>query len=326
MSQVLRHLPSSVDPNLLVGPEHHSDAGAYRVGPNLAIVQTVDFFPPLTNDPWLFGQIAAANSLSDVYAMGARPVTALNIVGFPDDQLPLATLDEILRGGAEKTHEAGAVILGGHSVRDAEIKYGLAVTGLVDPARLITNEKARPGDLLVLTKAVGTGAMTAAYRKDKIDRDVWDACCAMMVRLNRAASEAMIAAGAHAATDITGYGLLGHACELAEASGVLLEIEAARVPQLPEALALYRAGYVTRACDTNHDYLREKLQAPEGLDPALLRLLLDAQTSGGLLVSLPETALPEFETGMAGAGEANNWCRIGRVLERPAVSPFVRLV
>lgn len=320
-------MPSRVDPNLLVGPEHHSDAGAYRLGENLAIVQTVDFFPPLTNDPVLYGQIAAANSLSDVYAMGARPVSALNIVCFPDDQLALEILHDILRGGGEKTHEAGAVTLGGHSVRDAEIKFGLAVTGVVDPARLITNEKARPGDTLVLTKAIGTGALTAAYRKDKVDPTIWSAACTMMARLNRAASEAMVAAGAHAATDITGYGLLGHASELADASGVVVEIEAARVPQVPGALDLYQAGYVTRACATNEDYLRDRLKTPASIDDSLLRLLLDAQTSGGLLISLPESSLPEFEKSMLAAGESDNWTVIGTVRDRGSESaPCVRVI
>lgn len=327
MSQVLRRLPASKDVNLLVGPEHHSDAGAYRLGENLAIVQTVDFFPPLTNDPYVYGQIAAANSLSDVYAMGARPVSALNVVCFPDDELPLEILHEILRGGAEKTHEAGAVVLGGHSVRDAEIKFGLSVTGVVDPARMITNEKARPGDALLLTKAIGTGALTSAYRKDKVTPRVWDACCAMMMRLNRAASEAMVAAGAHAATDITGYGLLGHGSELAEASGVTIEIEAGSVPLVEGALELYQAGYVTRACGTNGQYLEKRLQAASGIPAPLLKLLMDAQTSGGLLISMPESGVRIFGEAMERAGEGGFWKRIGSV--GPAGgegSPCVRLI
>jgi selenide, water dikinase len=326
MSQVLRHLTPQNDPNLLVGPEHHSDAGVYRLGENLAIVQTVDFFPPLTNDPVLYGQIAAANSLSDVYAMGGRPVSALNLVCFPDDQLPLDLLHDILRGGSSKAHEAGAVILGGHSVRDTEIKYGLAVTGVVDPARLITNEGARPGDVLVLTKPVGTGAMTAAYQKNRVAADLWQACCDTMARLNRAASEAMVAAGAHAATDITGYGLLGHAGELAEASGVQLEIESRSVPLLEGALELYRAGYVTRACATNRAWLADRLESAADIPESLLKLLIDAQTSGGLLIALPETALPAFESEMITAGQGDAWRRIGVVHPRRGPDePFVRL-
>ncbi len=322
-------MPSISDPNLLVGPEHHSDAGAYRLGENLAIVQTLDFFPPLTNDAFLYGQIAAANSLSDVYAMGARPVTVLNIVCFPDDQLPSELLYEILRGGGEKAHEAGAVILGGHSVRDAEVKYGLSATGIVDPAKLITNEKARPGDVLILTKKIGTGAMTAAYQKDKIDPEIWAEACAMMAQLNRLGSEAMVAAGAHAATDITGYGLLGHACELAEASGVRLTIDAENVPQLRGALDLYNAGFITRAYVTNRDYLEDRVEVANSLDPSLLKLLFDAQTSGGLLISMSESSVDKFAQEMAASGQGDNWKTIGRVEDKSGEAsgtpPYVRL-
>lgn len=310
-------MPSIEDPNLLVGPEHHSDAGAYRVGENLALVQTVDFFPPLTNDAYLYGQIAAANSLSDLYAMGARPVSALNIVCFPDDRLPIEVLYDILRGGAHKTHEAGAVILGGHSVRDAEVKFGLAATGVVEPDRLITNEKARPGDVLILTKAIGTGAMTAAYQKDKIDPEVWDEACAMMAGLNRAASEAMVKAGANAATDVTGYGLVGHACELAEASGVRLAIDIDQVPQLRGALDLYASNFVTRAYATNLEYLENRIEIARKFDEPLLKLIFDAQTSAGLLIALPETSLETFSRAMEAAGEEANWKRVG-VVESPA--------
>ena len=313
---MLRQLPSYDDPNLLVGPEHHSDAGVYRVGENLAIVQTVDFFPPLTDDPYDFGQIAAANSLSDVYAMGGRPVSALNIVGFPDDKLPLDILNEILRGGAEKAHEAGAAVLGGHTVRDVEIKYGLSVTGLIDPKQLITNAKARPGDVLVLSKPIGTGAMTSAFKSEKIDKDVWENCCTMMRRLNRDAAEAMVKAGASAATDITGFGLLGHASELAEASGVTVEIEAAAVPLLDGAMELSKADFITRAASTNQSYLDSRLERADGIDPTLYNLLLDAQTSGGLLIALAESKLDVFSGAMSDAGVGGTWSRVGRITEK----------
>lgn len=273
----------------------------------------MDFFPPLTNDAYLYGQIAAANSLSDLYAMGARPVTALNIVCFPDDQLPIELLYDILRGGAHKTHEAGAVILGGHSVRDTEVKFGLSATGVIEPSRLITNEKAQPGDVLILTKAIGTGAMTAAYQKEKIDPEIWDEACAMMARLNRAASEAMVAAGAHAATDITGYGLVGHACELAEASGMRLTIDVEQVPQLRGALDLYASNFVTRAYATNFDYLENRIRMPRKLHSPLQKLIFDAQTSAGLLIALPESALDAFGKAMTAAGEGDDWRRIGMV-------------
>lgn len=313
---MLRQLPKLEDPNVLIGPEHHSDAGAYRIGENLALVQTVDFFPPLTNDAYLYGQIAAANSLSDVYAMGGRPITALNIVGFPDDELPLEMLNEILRGGAEKAREAGASILGGHSVRDVEIKYGLSVTGLVDPAKMLSNGGARAGDVLLLTKPIGTGAMTAAYQKDKIDARIWDACTTMMTTLNRAAAEAMVAAGAHASTDITGYGLLGHGSEMADASGVTLEIEAATVPQLEGAMDLYKAGFITRAVSTNLSYLEPIIKGDKDVAKPMLQMLVDAQTSGGLLISIPEDRVEAFGEAMKAAGGDSGWAKMGRVTER----------
>lgn len=256
--------------------------------------------------------------------MGGRPVTALNIVGYPDDELPLDWLHEILRGGAEKVTEAGAVILGGHSVRDREIKYGLAVTGLVDPARLISNAGARPGQALVLTKPIGTGAMTAAYQKNKIDEALWDACTRMMSTLNRAASEAMIEAGATGATDITGYGLLGHAAEMAEASDVTLEIDSKKVPRLDGALDLYKAGFVTRAVSTNLAWLEPRMDVPPAIDEPLLHLLADAQTSGGLLIALPEENVDRFGELLRAKGPAYSFARIGRVL--PRAEKALRLV
>lgn len=301
---------------MLVGPEHHSDAGAYRVGENLALLQTVDFFPPLCDDPFMFGQIAAANALSDVYAMGGRPITALNIVAFPNDELPLDILSEILRGGAEKAREAGAVVLGGHSVKDPEIKYGLSVTGLVDPKVMVTNAGARPGDVLILTKPIGTGAMTAAFRKEQIDEKVWSACCESMRRLNKAAAEAMVAAGARGATDITGFGLLGHASEMAEASGVTVEIESRVVPLLEGALELSAAGFVTSAAKANLSYLESRMQTASDIPAPLLSLLLDAQTSGGLLITLAEERFEEFAAEMEKPGAGGSWKRIGRVLEK----------
>ena len=286
----------------------------------MALVQTVDFFPPLTNDPFQFGQIAAANSLSDVYAMGGRPITALNVVGFPNDDLPLEVLGEILRGGAEKVKESGAVIAGGHSVSDKEIKYGLAVTGLVDPAKLIKNEGATVGDVLILTKPIGTGCMTAAYQKDKIDSAIWEACCAAMMHLNRAAGEAMIEVGVKGATDITGYGLLGHGGEMAEASGVTLEIEAAKVPLLEGALGLSRKGFITRGRDTNAAYLADRLVSAASVPDDLLSLLLDAQTSGGLLIALSEEKADAFLAKNKNGGSADSpnlpWAIIGRVTEK----------
>lgn len=323
LSQVLRHLPEQNDPNLLVGPEHHSDAGVYRVRDDLAILQTVDFFSPLTNDPYVFGQIAAANSLSDIYAMGGNPITALNVVAFPDDQLPLAVLDEILRGAAEKIHEAGAVLLGGHTVRDTEIKYGLAVTGLAAPEKVITNAGARTGDVLVLTKPIGTGAMTVAYRKGKIDAEIWESCCDSMCALNQTASRAMVAAKAHAATDITGFGLLGHASEVASASGKTLEFEANAVPLLRGARELAAKGFITRAASSNHAYLEGQVEFGSEVEQDLLNLITDAETSGGLLVSLDERNLGAFGDAF-GDGSVESWTRVGRVMDESDV--LVRVV
>ena len=307
-----------------MGYAHHSDAGAYRIAEGLAVVQTVDFFAPLTDDPYAYGQIAAANSLSDLYAMGARPVTALNVVAFPDDKLPLSVLGEILRGGAAKVAEAGAVVLGGHTVRDTEIKYGLAATGLVNPDELITNANAQVGDVLVLTKPIGTGAMTAAYKKNKIDESIWQKCCEHMMRLNAAAAKAMVAAGAHSATDITGFGLLCHASEVAEASGVTLEIESQAVPLLEGAMELSRAGFITRAASTNLAHLEPRLEIRNTPDQALYNLLIDAQTSGGLLIALAESSLDAFDKSFKDADPDATWVSVGRVTEQS--DAFIRLV
>src|SRR5215471_6999778 len=233
ITQVLRHLPKVTDPNLLVGTETHDDAGVYRLTDDLAIVQTIDFFPPVVNDPYIYGQIAAANALSDIYAMGGTPRTALNLVGYPDDKISLDWLGEILQGGAERCHAAGAVILGGHTVRDVEIKFGYAVTGTIHPKHIFTNANAKPGDKLVLTKPLGTGFITTAHRHRACPEEVFQAACASMIQLNDLGRDAMLAAGAHAATDITGFGLAGHAFEMAEGSKTTLAISLSALPLLP---------------------------------------------------------------------------------------------
>lgn len=285
-AQVLRELRPFADPNLLVGPEHFSDAGVYRLREDLALVQTTDFFPPLVDDPRTFGRIAAANSLSDVYAMGGRPITALNIVCFPDQELPIEVLSEILAGGAEKVAEAGAVIVGGHSVRDAEVKYGLAVTGVVDPRKLVTNRGAKPGDRLLLAKPLGSGVLTTAAKKELIPPEGLDEAIAVMTQLNAAASAAMLAVGVSAATDITGFGLIGHAFEMAEASGVSLRIAAGAVPLMARTLELAERGCLTRAQRATREYVGDRLEA-FGVPETLLGVLCDAQTSGGLLIAVP---------------------------------------
>jgi len=290
MAQVLRQLPKPTHPDLLVGSELFDDAGVFRLSDDLALVQTVDFFPPLVDDPFIFGQVAAANSLSDVYAMGATPVTALNIAAFPDKDLPQEVFVEILRGGADRVEAAGAVIAGGHSVRDSEVKYGLAVTGTIDPRRIITNAGARSGDRLVLTKPVGSGVLTSAAKLGKMPESDLAETIATMIQLNRGAADAMRSVDTHAATDITGFGLIGHAFEMAAAGGVTISIEASAVPLLGQARRFAEQGVLTRAHKSTLAHVGDSLDAV-GVDEVLVNILADAQTSGGLLIAVaPEDA------------------------------------
>ena len=282
----MQGLPKFDDPDLVIGAEDFSDAGVYRLRDDLFIVQSLDFFPPLVDDPFCFGQIAAANSLSDIFAMGAQPKTALNIVGFPDDRLDLKILAEILRGGAERVAAAGAVISGGHTVRDTEIKYGLSATGIVHPDQLLTNQKAKPGDRLVLTKALGTGFVTTAFKAQKCPDDIISAASQSMAMLNAAASAAAQAVNAHAATDITGFGLAGHASEMAQASHVTVALQLPDLPLLAGAKSLAEQGYKTRATATNRAFVEPITQIDGSPDPQLLEFVFDAQTSGGLLISV----------------------------------------
>jgi selenide, water dikinase len=282
---VLCDLPAFNHPNLLVGADHFSDAGVYKLRDDLAIVQTTDFFPPLVDDPFTFGQIAAANSLSDCYAMGADPITCLNIVGFPDKDLPIEILSAILAGGANKVLEAGAVILGGHSVRDSEIKYGLAVTGVVHPDEFFNNDRARPGDRLLLTKPIGSGIMASAAKNDKISEEVFAEAVAIMTQLNAGAAKLARAAGARAVTDITGFGLIGHAFQMAEASGVSITLRAATVPLIGPTRELADQGIVTRTWKSTLESIGPAFQN-DGVDETLVKILADAQTSGGLLIAV----------------------------------------
>lgn len=287
MAQVLRQLQVPTDPNILVGTATFDDAGVYRISDELALVQTLDFFPPLVDDPFDFGRIAAANALSDVYAMGGEPLTALNIVGWPDKELPLEWLGEILRGGAEIVAAAGAVTIGGHSVRDAEVKFGLSVTGRVHPQRIWTNAGARPGDVLVLSKPIGSGILTTAAKQGKCAPEELAEAVAVMTTLNRGARDAGVQIGVSACTDITGFGLLGHAFEMADASKALVTIHSAAVPLLQRALEFARAGVLTRVHKSTREHLGVRLRVDGEVDPALAGALLDAQTSGGLLFSVP---------------------------------------
>lgn len=319
----MRGLPKFEDPDLIVGAEGFSDAGVYRVAPDVLIVQSLDFFPPLVDDPFVFGQIAAANSLSDLYAMGAQPKTALNIVGFPDDQLELEILGEILRGGADRVLQAGAVVAGGHTVRDTEIKYGLSATGVVHPERLVTNQAARPGDLLVLTKALGTGFVTTAFKANRCPEHVLAAACKSMILLNVTGSAAAAAVGVRASTDITGFGLAGHAGELAQASGVTVAIDVGRLPLLPGAAELARQGNQTRASASNRAFAEPTTRFTGNPDPLQLEFAFDAQTSGGLLISVSAERAEELVTRARDAG-AEATCIVGEVLDKQDVAVILR--
>lgn len=288
---MLRQLPPVNDPDILVGNNTADDAAVYRLSDDLALVQTLDYFTPVVDDPYTFGQIAAANALSDVYAMGARPVLALNIVGFPSKTLPLSVLADILRGGSEKAAEAGVSVAGGHTIDDTEPKYGMAVTGLARPGEIVTNAGGQAGDALILTKPLGLGIITTALKNDRADEAAGRQAIEVMLQLNRAAAEAMRAVGVHACTDITGFGFLGHLHELAEASGVAAVVQAGLVPVLEPARELAAAGQVPGGTRRNLAYLEPHLAWDLEVDEVSRLVLADAQTSGGLLLAVaPEKA------------------------------------
>lgn len=279
----------------MVGTETSDDAAVYRLTPDLAIVQTVDYITPLVDDPYAYGQIAAANALSDVYAMGARPIVALNIVAFPATELPLEILGEILRGGADKAHEANVSVVGGHSVDDREPKYGMAVTGVVHPDKIIRNSRAQPGDRLILTKPLGMGIISTAIKRDLASTDLIERAIAIMSMLNRAAAEAAIAIGVHAATDVTGFGLLGHLHEMTAGSGLSARISARQVPVLPEVPQLARDGIVPGGSRRNLTFAEDFAQFDPSVSPETKLVLADAQTSGGLLLAVAERKRAELQ-------------------------------
>ncbi len=285
----MKDLPRIEDPNLLVGFEEAADAAVYRIDETKALVCTLDFFTPIVDDPYYFGQIAAANALSDIYVMGAEPLLALNIVCFPRKEMDRAVLKKILQGGYEKVFEAGALLVGGHSLEDREIKYGLSVVGLVHPEKLIQNKGAQPGDCLILTKPLGTGIIATAVKGAMASEAVQKKAIEIMAALNKPASEAMKKIGVHAATDITGFGLLGHSVEMARASRVSIHIEAHKVPIIPEALEYVRLGLIPAGDLENKKFCAQVVEIDPGLDPALIELLYDAQTSGGLLIAVEES-------------------------------------
>ena len=297
------------DRGVLVGPGAGDDAGVYRLG-ELGLVATVDFIPPVGDDPLRFGRIAATNALSDVWAMGGEPLFALNLCAFPDD-LPEGVEEAILTGGLAALGEAGAALLGGHSVRDPELKYGLAVVGRADPDRLLTVAGARPGDALVLTKPLGTGVLVNAFKLDRLDEAGLEPALVEMERANREASRLALAAGAHAATDVTGFGLAGHAWNLARASGVRLELRFDELPVHARFFDLVAAGVTTGCTRANRGHAEPHLTASRPLDPGQLELLFDPQTSGGLLVSLPGESAERYLDALRASG--HRAARIGEV-------------
>lgn len=288
------------DPNVLVGFDTLDDAGVYSLSDRQALVQTVDFFTPVVDDPYTFGEIAVANALSDIYAMGGLPITALNLVCFPSGEDP-GILREILRGGLAKLAEAGAALLGGHSIDDPEIKYGAAVTGLVDPGTVIANAGAKPGDRLILTKPLGIGIITTAIKQGKAPKEAVDAAVTAMRQLNAAASKAAQHAGVRAGTDVTGFSLMGHLTQLCQASGVSAKIDSSRLPLLPGALALSRDGVGPGGLDRNRAFFGPGIAIGD-IDPALACVLFDPQTSGGLLLAVAPEKAGELIAALEGGG------------------------
>ena len=311
LATALAGLERRTDPRLLVGRETFDDAGIFQITDEIALVQTVDFFAPIVDDPYDFGRVAAANALSDVFAMGGEPLTAMNIVGFPVGQLPLEVLSDVLRGGQDAVHEAGAHVVGGHTITDEELKYGLSVTGTVHPKRILTNAAAEPGDVLVLTKAIGTGILSTAAKHGHLGAAELATLVKSMTTLNSVASRAATALGLRCATDVTGFGLLGHASHVARASNLTLRIEFALLPLLPGTRAALAQRDTTGGAARNTSYL-EPLVEYGNASAEDRALLVDPQTSGGLLVAVPPPKVAEYLARVSGA------VVIGEVLPRGA--------
>jgi selenide,water dikinase len=333
LDKVLGKLPRQSDPNVLVGFDHADDAGVYQIGPSTALVQTVDFFTPMVDDPYTFGQIAATNALSDVYAMGGRPITALAHVCFPASG-DLDVLEQIMAGGLSKMKEAGCSVVGGHSVRDEETKFGYSVTGLIDPNQVLTNGGARPGDRLLFTKALGTGVISTAIKKGVAKQSWIDAAVTSMTTLNKVAAEVIVGRGAppddrrlttgdsftvHAMTDVTGFGLIAHAREMALASNVSLRLRAHRIPLLEGALDCVRAGHIPGGLKANREFAECVVSWGEGIPDDLKTMLFDPQTAGGLLISVAAEDSIELIRALNAAGVRA--LEIGEVL--PASKPLI---
>ena len=316
LDKVLCSLPLISDPNVIRGMASLDDAGVYKLTDDLAIIQTVDFFTPIVDDPYIFGQIAAANALSDVYAMGGKPLTAMNVVCFPTESMDISVLKDILRGGVDKMREAGVVLVGGHSVDDTELKYGLSVTGIVHPKRLVTNGGAKPGDKLILTKPLGTGIISTALKAGMVDEETIAKLTKCMVALNDKASELMQEVGVHACTDITGFGFLGHTVQIAQNSHVGINILPSSIPFFPEAGGFAKQGLCPAGLHRNREFYSTAVKITEGLPDYMQDILFDPQTSGGLLICLAprkaELLLGKLQ--QAGVGDATI---IGEVVSEP---------
>jgi selenide,water dikinase len=335
LDSVLRRLPRPTDPNVLVGFDTNDDAGVYLLSPEMALVQTVDFFTPIVDDPYTFGQIAAANALSDVYAMGGKPISSLSMVGFPDKGDP-EILEQIIRGGLSKMAEAKCAVIGGHSIRNDDIQFGYAVTGVINPQRVWRNVGARSGDVLLLTKSIGTGVLSTALKKDRSAPASLQAAIASMSELNRAASEALDelqeqagpAQPIHAVTDVTGFGLLGHAREMALGNpergieAVSLEIEHSAISYLPGAIDAAREGFIPGGLKNNRDFIGDSVGFAPNIPQEYRDLLFDPQTSGGLLIAIS----PEFAPAAISALDRHgvSALRIGKVITKANVLLFVR--
>ncbi|MBM7573630.1 selenide,water dikinase [Aquibacillus albus] len=292
----MRHLPKNVpDPNLLVGLDTSDDAGVYKITDDIALVQTLDFFTPIVDDPYMFGQIAAANALSDVYAMGGKPITVMNIVGFPINNLDKGILADILAGASEKVKESGAALVGGHSIDDQEPKFGLSVTGTVHPDKIRANVGAQPGDKIILTKPIGVGILTTAIKKDLLDEDSLNEVMQVMATLNKNAAEAMENYTVHACTDVTGFGLLGHTREIAEGSNVGITINHKNVPVLEKARELAEKSIIPGGSKKNRQWLADCIHFDASVDEMDQLILCDAVTSGGLLIAVPDAEVDQLQ-------------------------------
>ncbi|MBN1190903.1 MAG: selenide, water dikinase SelD [Dehalococcoidales bacterium] len=316
-------LPVMTDPNLIIGMERSEDAGVYKLSDELAIVQTVDFFTPIVDDPYQFGQIAVANSLSDVYAKGGKPLTAMNIVCFPVKTMDISVLRDILKGGLDKMLEAGVILVGGHSVEDNELKYGLSVTGTIHPSKVIRNTGCRPGDKLILTKPLGVGIINTALKGEMAERSAVDKAVRCMSTLNKKASELMQISGVNACTDVTGFGLIGHACEMIEDTGVGIIINANDVPYFPEARELAEMGLVPGGTHRNREYRKAMVKISEDLPVYINDILFDPQTSGGLLISLPSGNASALLSALHNGG-VDDAAIIGEIVDEPRGKIIVR--